>query len=224
MRIQEDMVHGLLELGPSVAPVIFSDDEAYFQSYCGKGNSASSINPGNAETSPQSRITCISDFKTNPFHLPYIRSLFAKLQDLPFSCRFYGYLNGDILLSPQILDVLNETLRQISAGVFSRHVLVVGRRTNFPWANVSSLASGEAYRAQLRSFCSADAPYMNNAIVAFRAPPHAPGLFFIHSRHVQSELYEGNRHRPNGCGRVFSQLCEEPSLRTGAAHRRHRER
>lgn len=169
MRVQEHMIHGLLELGPSVAPVLFSDDD-YYQSYCGTGINSSNKNSEsneNTATPTKSRITCISDFETNPFHLPYIRSIFSKLTSLPYSCQFYGYLNGDILLSPQILDVLNETLHQIAAGVFSPHVLVVGRRTNHPWANVTSLLSGEAYRAQLRSFCSTDAPYMNNAIVAF---------------------------------------------------------
>lgn len=200
MRVQEDMIHGLLELGPSVAPVLFTDDE-YYLSYCGNGVDA---NNEHIATPSKSRLTCISDFKTNPFHLPYIRSLFSKLTSLPYSCQFYGYLNGDILLSPQIFDVLNETLRHIAAGEFSPRVLVVGRRTNYPWANVTSLPSGEAYRAQLRSFCSTDAPYMNNAIVAFAHTPHTPGLLLIHSQHVQSKHDERNCHRPNRSGRVFS--------------------
>ena len=100
MRVQEDMIHGLLELGPSVAPVLFTDDE-YYLSYCGNGVDA---NNEHIATPSKSSLTCISDFKKNPFHLPYIRSLFSKLTSLPYSCQFYGYLNGDILLSPQILD------------------------------------------------------------------------------------------------------------------------
>ena len=169
MKVQEHMIQGLLELGPSVAPVIFSNEE-YYQRFCGDDESVNSDSNETIEknaTSTQSRITCISDFQTNPFHLPYIRSFFSKPTDLPYTCQFYGYVNGDILLSPQILDILNETLHQIAIGAFSPHVLVVGRRTNYPWANVTSLASGENYRTQLRSFCSADSPYMSNAIVAF---------------------------------------------------------
>ena len=179
MRVQEHMIHGLLELGPSVAPVLFTDDE-YYQSYCGNGVDTNNENIATPfKSNSKSRLTCISDFKTNPFHLPYIRSIFSKLTSLPYSCQFYGYLNGDILLSPQILDVLNETLRHIAAGAFSPRVLVVGRRTNYPWANVTSLRSGEAYRAQLRSFCSTDAPYMNNAIVAFAHTSHSQDYFLF---------------------------------------------
>lgn len=154
MRIQQHMLRGLLELGPLVSPILFTNED-YYLDYCKK----------------EPRVTCIADYKSNPFRLPYIRSFFSKLENLPYSCDFYGYVNGDVLLSPQLVEVLRDTLRNIESGLLHQHVLIVGRRTNYPWANVTHLHSGPAFASQLDALCSTDAPYMSNAIVGIFAIP-----------------------------------------------------
>ena len=170
MRIQQHMLHGLLELGPLVSPILFTN-ENYYLDYCKK----------------EPRVTCISDYKSNPFRLPYIRSFFSKLENLPYSCSFYGYVNGDVLLSPQLLEVLNDTLRNIKSGQFHQHVLVVGRRTNHPWTNVTHLYSGPAFASQLDAICGTDAPYMSNAIVGiFVIPKIRTILCSLQERFAQS--------------------------------------
>ena len=138
------MLQGLLSLGSSVLPVIFTDDPFYL-SICQRNSS----------------LLCISKFETNQYGLPYIRSFMAKLDTL--DCQYYGYVNGDILLSHTLLDVLK--LLQQNKNV-SQKRLIVGRRSNYPWMNITQLPikNGE-YESLLHSICSSDAPYMSNAVV-----------------------------------------------------------
>ena len=92
MRIQEHMMRGLLSLGPDVQPVVFTDDP-YYLSLCQEYPS----------------LLCISEFQTNQYGLPYIRSFMSKLDSLPsVRCHYQGYVNGDILLSHTLLRVLRD--------------------------------------------------------------------------------------------------------------------
>ena len=139
------MLQGLLSLGSSVLPVIFTDDPFYL-SICQQNSS----------------LLCISKYETNQYGLPYIRSFMAKLDTL--DCQYYGYVNGDILLSHTLLDVLK--LLQQNKDINQKR-LIVGRRTNYPWMNITQFptTNGE-YETLVRSICSSDAPYMSNAVVS----------------------------------------------------------
>lgn len=78
-------------------------------------------------------------------------------------CQYYGYVNGDdspFSYSPGVLKLLQQNKN------VSQKRLIVGRRTNYPWMNITQLPikNGE-YESLLHSICSSDAPYMSNAVV-----------------------------------------------------------
>ena len=151
MKIQEHMVYGLLALGDEVTSVLFTDDP-YYQSVCKQSNP---------------HFLCVTDFKTNKYHMPLIQSIFDKLEKIPYDCSFYGYVNGDVLISPSILSVLHSVQHSISIGTLKPHSMIVGRRTNYPWLNMT--LSSSHYSQQLTSLCSTDSPYMNNAVVCLHS-------------------------------------------------------
>ena len=156
MRIQTHMIEGLLSLGPEVLPVIFTDDP-YYLNLC--------------QTFPS--IRCISQFSTNKYGLPYIRSFMVSLDSLPgVHCAYQGYVNGDILLHPNLLTVLS--LLRSQSTLHSKQ-LVISRRTNYPWVNITSLPNVRSdYARLLQRICASDAPYMSNAVDLF---VYTPGTF-----------------------------------------------
>ena len=164
MRVQEHMIEGLKRLGDEVQPVIFTD-EPYYQQICEASNGA---------------LMCSSAFETNRYHMPYVRSFIKTLESLPISCSFYGYVNGDILVSPSLMDVLHH----IQLRLHDSPLLIVGRRTNYPWKNVTTLLPDDAYLAQLDAICSSDVPYMSNAIVGTLFGIHRIGPVHLPPRHV----------------------------------------
>lgn len=149
MKIQMDMIKGLKALGNTVQPVLFTD-EPFYQHICDESNG---------------ELLCSSHFESNVYHMPYIRSFIKALESLPISCSFYGYVNGDILISPSITDVLLSLQTSLHQDIAEKPFLVVGRRTNYSWKNVTILPNHDGYASQLDAMCSSDAPYMNNAIV-----------------------------------------------------------
>ena len=56
-------------------------------------------------------VTTSSDFRTNPYKLPYIGSLFETAASM-FKAHFYGYINSDILVSTEIFAVLPFILQE----------------------------------------------------------------------------------------------------------------
>lgn len=156
MRIQSHMIEGLLALGPEVLPVIFTDDPYYLE-LCKQ----------------YPTIRCLSKFSTNKYHLPYIRSFMELLDSLKdVRCVYQGYVNGDILLSPALTSVL-QTIRTNSR-LHSKQLLV-SRRTNYPWINITTFPSNEVeYTHLLQRVCASDAPYMSNAVDLFI---YTPGTF-----------------------------------------------
>ena len=157
MQIQMDMMKGLKALGDSVQPVLFTD-EPFYQHLCDVSDGA---------------LLCSSNFESNSYHMPYVRSFIQALESLPISCSFYGYVNGDILISPSITDVLRTLQSSLRQAVTEKPFLVVGRRTNYPWKNVTTLPIHVGYANQLDAMCSSDAPYMSNAIVWQARTDHA---------------------------------------------------
>lgn len=156
MKIQMDMIKGLKALGHSVQPVLFTD-EPFYQHICDESEGA---------------LLCNSHFTSNEYHMPYIRSFIKSLESLPLTCSFYGYVNGDILISPSIIDVLLSLQTSLHQAIAEKPFLVVGRRTNYSWKNVTILPIEGGYVAQLDAMCSSDAPYMSNAIVSQEGYDH----------------------------------------------------
>ena len=56
-------------------------------------------------------VATSSEFKTNPYRLPYIGSLFETAA-AQFKAHFYGYINSDILVSTEIFSVLPFVLQE----------------------------------------------------------------------------------------------------------------
>ena len=78
-------------------------------------------------------IMCITDHQTNPYGMPIISSIYKKLEGLEainITCEYYGYVNGDILLSSNIDRVLKLIQKQQQRGNLKKHVFVTGRRLN----------------------------------------------------------------------------------------------
>lgn len=107
---------GLKFLGDNVLPVIMYKEED-FDDIC----------------KDDYTIRCITTVQTNPYSMPYIKSVFQTLENMEsdnITCDYYGYVNGDILLSPSIERVLSFIRRHQLRGNIKNHVLIVGRRLN----------------------------------------------------------------------------------------------
>ena len=55
-------------------------------------------------------VTVIPNYLRNPYNMPYLRDLFLQAFYLK-KALYYGYINGDIVLSPAIFELLNEIRR-----------------------------------------------------------------------------------------------------------------
>lgn len=70
-------------------------------------------------------LYCRRNYKNTPF----FKSLIGILQE-KYSCDYYGYVNGDILLSSTILSTLRNVSHFIQTKQLHPRVLITGRRTN----------------------------------------------------------------------------------------------
>ena len=68
----------------------------------------------------------ITDFKRNPYGLPYIYSMYSIASTL-YKAKYYGYLNSDILIEPVVFPVLNSLDKQVQNGSISRYHELAGR-------------------------------------------------------------------------------------------------
>ena len=153
-----------LKMIPGVKAVVFTTDPFWLR-YCKKNNLECS------DFFEYARVKCVSG-RSNYAGTPYFKSLIHRLEEM-HSCHFYGYVNGDILISPSITDVLRTLQSSLRQAVTEKPFLVVGRRTNYPWKNVTTLPIHVGYADQLDAMCSSDAPYMSNAIVLQARTDHA---------------------------------------------------
>ncbi|KAK8794738.1 hypothetical protein WA158_001719 [Blastocystis sp. Blastoise] len=77
----------------------------------------------------QRNITYSTNYKANPFKVPSLKSIIATLES-EYDAWFYGYLNGDILLSLNFEDVLLNTLESIYKKQLKSEVIIVTTRSN----------------------------------------------------------------------------------------------
>ena len=68
----------------------------------------------------------ITDFKRNPYGLPYIYSMYS-IASTVYKAKYYGYLNSDILIEPVVFSVLNYLDKQARAGSISPYHELAGR-------------------------------------------------------------------------------------------------
>ena len=68
----------------------------------------------------------ITDFKRNPYGLPYIYSMYS-IASTVCKAKYYGYLNSDILIEPVVFSVLNYLDKQARAGSISPYHELAGR-------------------------------------------------------------------------------------------------
>ena len=74
----------------------------------------------------QSVCTVITNFKRNPYGLPYIFSMYS-IATKEFKAKYYGYLNSDILIEPSVFSVLKYLDQQARAGFLSPYQELAGR-------------------------------------------------------------------------------------------------
>ena len=60
-------------------------------------------------------VKTVSRYPVNPYHMPYIREMYVTAKQT-FSSRYYGYINSDILLSPNIMDVIKIAVHNVQLG------------------------------------------------------------------------------------------------------------
>lgn len=66
-------------------------------------------------------VHTISHYPVNPYRMPYIRDMFVVTQKT-FASRYYGYINSDILLSPNIMDVIKIVMYNVQSGFIKPNV------------------------------------------------------------------------------------------------------
>ena len=74
----------------------------------------------------QDSCRVITDFKRNPFGLPYVYSMYSIASAL-FDAKYYGYVNSDILLEPAVFSALNYLDEQVSVNALSPYQELTGR-------------------------------------------------------------------------------------------------
>lgn len=60
-------------------------------------------------------VQTVSHYPVNPYRMPYIREMYVTAKQT-FSARYYGYVNSDILLSPNIMDVIKIAVHNVQLG------------------------------------------------------------------------------------------------------------
>ena len=89
---------------------------------------------------PMSRCSTTVTIRRNNCNTPFFKSMIQILQST-YTCEFYGYVNGDILLSSTIIDVLSNISLFIRKGLLHQRVLITGRRVNGEIPRLSSISS-----------------------------------------------------------------------------------
>ena len=88
---------------------------AHFQTYFNFKAIVFSRSPLIASVCAKYNITVVDHYQTNPYGIPLIRDLFLQSYYL-IKSRFYGYVNGDIVLSPVLFTFLTEVESRIRRG------------------------------------------------------------------------------------------------------------
>lgn len=107
---------------PRTRVIVFTDSPSWLQ-YCKSMGFASS-----------------NSYERNNCNTPFFKSMIQILQST-YTCEFYGYVNGDILLSSTIIDVLSNISLFIRKGLLHQRVLITGRRVNGEIPRLSSISS-----------------------------------------------------------------------------------
>lgn len=94
--------------------------------------------------------TVISSYSRNPYGLPIVSSLLIRALN-QFKARYYGYLNADILLHPDLFAVLSYLHNQSRLGLLSEEHELVGRVYN---ARMSLLPDRFSNQTQMLSVYS----------------------------------------------------------------------
>jgi hypothetical protein len=111
VQIQRNVLHGLAALSPEVRTVVFTDSALFGEMAVGLG------------------MVVVSGVRSTSFGLPYLRSMYEWV-DARSSAPLYGYMNGDILFGPRLIELCQVTLEHIEAGLVLPRVLLTGRRYN----------------------------------------------------------------------------------------------
>ena len=67
------------------------------------------------------RVLTISKYPVNKYHMPLIREMF-RLSESTFSASYYGYINSDILVSPNIMHAVAIAAYNTQLGLLDSYV------------------------------------------------------------------------------------------------------
>lgn len=67
------------------------------------------------------KVLTISKYPVNKFHMPLVREMFTLSQST-FSASYYGYINSDILLSPNIIHAVALAAYNTQLGLLNPYV------------------------------------------------------------------------------------------------------
>ena len=114
----------------------------------------------------------ITDFKRNPYGLPYVYSMYS-IASTVYKAKYYGYLNSDILIEPVVFPVLNYLDKQVQNGSISPYHELAGRVHPI---NMTSLPTGFSTLEEMES-CFAEAKEkgypLRNTWTAVYYPTHS---------------------------------------------------
>ncbi|KAK8799625.1 hypothetical protein WA158_006173 [Blastocystis sp. Blastoise] len=80
-------------------------------------------------TNQYNNIFVSTNFNENQFHTPFLGSILYDLEH-SIEADYYGYINGDILLPPTVIDLFHEITKMRERKLIKNKLLVVGRRLN----------------------------------------------------------------------------------------------
>lgn len=107
---------------PRTRVIVFTDSPSWLQ-YC-----------------KSKRFAFNDSYERNYCSTPFFKSMIQILRST-YSCDYYGYVNGDILLSSSLISVLSHISLFINEGRLHRRVLITGRRVNGDVPILSSISS-----------------------------------------------------------------------------------
>lgn len=115
---------------------------------------------------------------------PFFKSMIQILRST-YSCDYYGYVNGDILLSSSLISVLSHISLFINEGRLHRRVLITGRRVNGDVPILSSISSSYFKNdITIESMKKEGTLFREDALVYLFLDYQIIGLFCVHKCHL----------------------------------------
>ncbi|KAK8810513.1 hypothetical protein WA158_007088 [Blastocystis sp. Blastoise] len=111
IQVQKNAIYTWSLMKPKVKLIIFTQSE-YWQKYCN-----------------ETGVTYHTKQKFNRYGTPYFSSMIGIIEQT-YDSMFYGYINGDILVSQDIITIMEQLTCKIYKKELKEKVMLMGRRYN----------------------------------------------------------------------------------------------